>query len=69
MACICLAALAVLLSGCSARQLIVQAVANQLAAQGQASEDDLQLAREASAFYLKLSESLLLDAPGNLKLA
>jgi predicted anti-sigma-YlaC factor YlaD len=68
-ACICLAALLVLVSGCSARRLIVHGVANQLAAQGQATEDDLQLAREASAFYLKLSESLLLDVPGNLKLA
>ena len=32
-------------------------------------EDDLQLAREASAFYLKASESVLREAPGHLKLA
>ena len=33
------------------------------------SEDDLQLAREASAFYLKFSESILKETPGHLKLA
>ena len=64
-----LMAMLVSLCACSARQLIVQGVANELAAQGHASEDDLQLAREASAFYLKLSESLLREAPGNLKMA
>jgi len=32
-------------------------------------EDDLQLAREASAFYLKASESVLRETPGHLKLA
>jgi len=32
-------------------------------------EDDLQLAREASAFYLKFSESVLKETPGHLKLA
>ena len=64
-----LATLLLLLSACSARQLIVQGVADELAAQGQAVEDDLVLAREASAFYLKLSESLLRENPGNPKLA
>ena len=33
-------------------------VATELASQGQMAEEDLQLAREASAFYLKLSEAL-----------
>ena len=33
------------------------------------NEDDLQLAREASAFYLKFSESVLKETPGHLKLA
>lgn len=66
-----LATLALLfgLSACSPRYLIVQSVANELANQGNAVEDDLVLAREASAFYLKLSESLLAENPGNLKLA
>lgn len=62
------AAILVLLCACSPRYLIVQGVANELASQGQAAEDDLVLAREASAFYLKLSESVLRQSPGNLKL-
>jgi predicted anti-sigma-YlaC factor YlaD len=57
------------LAACSPRQMIVRSVADELASQGQAAEDDLVLAREASAFYLKLSESVLAQAPGNLKLA
>jgi TRAP transporter T-component len=65
--CVCLAVLG--LSACSARQLLVQGIAAELATQGQAPEDDLQLAREASAFYLKLSESVLREAPGHLPLA
>lgn len=61
--------LLVALGACSPRHLIIQGVANELASQGSAVEDDLVLAREASAFYLKLSESLLAENPGNLKLA
>lgn len=61
---------AVLLAGCSTLKLaVVNGVADQLAAQGAATEDDLGLAREASAFYLKLSESLLAESPGHLGLA
>lgn len=40
-----------------------------LSSQSQSPEDDLVLAREASAFYLKLSESVLREVPGNLPLA
>lgn len=61
--------LAGLLAACSPRQLLVQGVADALATQGQADEEDLALARDASPFYLKLSESLLKESPGNLKLA
>lgn len=57
------------LSACSPRQLIVQRAADELAHQSQADEEDLELAREASAFYLKLSESVLQQAPSHLKLA
>lgn len=64
-----LIAVAVLLGGCSPRHLIIQGIGNELASQGSADEDDLGLAREASAFYLKLSESILRESPGNLKLA
>jgi predicted anti-sigma-YlaC factor YlaD len=48
--------------------MIVQSIADELASQGQATEDDPVLAHEASAFYLKLSESVLSQTPGNLKL-
>jgi hypothetical protein len=38
-------------------------MADELASQGQADEDDLLLARDASPFYLKLSESMLRRTP------
>lgn len=63
------AVISVLLCACSPRYLIVQGVADELASQNQLMEDDLELAREASAFYLKFSESVLRQTPGNLKLA
>ncbi len=44
-------------------------MADGLATQGQAQEEDLQLAREASAFYLKFSESILRETPGHAGLA
>jgi hypothetical protein len=58
-----------LLGGCSPQTLLVRGVADQLAGQGSAAEEDLLLARESSAFYLKLSESVLLRTPGHLRLA
>lgn len=57
------------LSACVPRQLLVNGAADALTAQGQAEEEDIGLAREASAFYLKLSESLLRQSPGHLALA
>ncbi|MDD2744123.1 MAG: TRAP transporter TatT component family protein [Rhodocyclaceae bacterium] len=60
---------ALFLVGCTPKQLIITSVADALATQSQSAEDDLQLAREASAFYLKLSESVLLQAPGHSALA
>lgn len=56
------------LSACSPRYFIAQEIGNELASQGKSAEDDLVLAREASAFYLKLSESILRQTPDNLKL-
>jgi predicted anti-sigma-YlaC factor YlaD len=64
-----IASMLLCLSGCSPKYLIIQGIANELASQGRAPEDDLVLAREASAFYLKLSESLLLEVPDNTKLS
>ena len=57
------------LVGCAVRPFMVDKAADALASQGQSDEDDILLAREASAFYLKLSESVLKETPGNLKLA
>ncbi len=59
----------VLLSGCAVRPFVVNQTADALSGQGMSVEDDLQLAREASAFYLKVSESVLREIPGHLKLA
>ena len=66
---LCVAALLLVLSACSARHLLIQGMAGELAAQAQAPEDDLVLAREASAFYLKLSEALLREVPDNRPLS
>jgi hypothetical protein len=56
------------LSACSPSHLVLSRVANELATQGQDQEDDLILAREASAFYLKLSESVLRQTPDHVAL-
>lgn len=61
--------LAALLSACSPRHLLVKQAADALAVQGQTAEDDLVLAREASAFYLKLSESVLRETPSHVALS
>jgi predicted anti-sigma-YlaC factor YlaD len=57
------------LCGCAVRPFVVDQTAQAISAQPMSSEDDLQLAREASAFYLKFSESVLKETPGHLKLA
>ncbi|MCX7258284.1 MAG: TRAP transporter TatT component family protein [Polaromonas sp.] len=69
LACLCAVILLMGLSACSPRHLLINSAADALASQGGAAEEDLVLAREASAFYLKLSESLLKETPGNLPLA
>ncbi len=67
--CFGLLVLLVSLCACSPRELVIQRIGDELAGQGGAPEDDLQLAHEAAAFYLKLSESILREDPGNLRLA
>ncbi len=62
---VCLSALL----ACSPRLMVVGSIADELAGQAQGSENDLDLAREASAFYLKLSESVLRQVPGHRRLA
>ena len=63
------ALLVLILSGCAPRQLIIGGIADELATQSQGAENDLELAREASAFYLKFSESMLRQNPGHQGLA
>lgn len=67
--CVTCYATLVLLSGCSASRLVVDHIADALAEQADAPEDDLLLARDAGAFYLKLSESMLRRAPEHMGLA
>jgi predicted anti-sigma-YlaC factor YlaD len=57
------------LTGCAPRQLIIGGIADELATQTQGAENDVELAREASAFYLKFSESILRQNPGHQGLA
>ncbi|MDL2337841.1 MAG: TRAP transporter TatT component family protein [Pseudomonadota bacterium] len=66
---VALSLLVALLSACSPRMLLVRNVADELASQGQGEEEDILLARDASAFYLKLSESVLRQTPDHLPLA
>ncbi|MBS1140243.1 MAG: hypothetical protein H6R13_1696 [Proteobacteria bacterium] len=56
------------LGACSPRQMIVGSLADELATQGQGSETDLELLRDAAPFHLKLSESILRQDPGHLAL-
>jgi hypothetical protein len=57
------------LSGCSPRAYLTRGIANELARYGDDQEQDLILARDASPFFLKLSEAVLNDQPGHVKLA
>jgi hypothetical protein len=57
------------LTACAPSQMLIQRAADLWTAQGQAEEEDIGLAREASAFYLKASEALLRQTPGHLRLA
>lgn len=66
---LCFMVLLATLSACAPRLLVVNAMADELAGQGQGIENDLVLVRDASPFYLKLSESLLKQTPGHTKLA
>lgn len=62
-------ALSLQLNACTPRQMIVDQLADALAAPGVSSDDDLQLLRDAAPFHLKLSEAVLAENPGHLKLA
>lgn len=58
-----------LLGACSPHHLVMERLADELADQAQSPEDDLELARDASAFYLKFSESVLRPQPAHTGLA
>ena len=64
-----LLALALLLGACAPSTLLLNGAADRLAAQGTGDEEDPGLARDAAAFSLKLSESVLQQTPGHLRLA
>ncbi len=49
--------------------MLLGGIADSLAAQARTTEDDLDLAREASAYHLKLSEAILRERPDHLGLA
>ena len=55
------------LSGCAINSLLVDGVASTLTSD-EDQEQDLQLARDASPFYLKFTEGLLKNSPKNAKL-
>lgn len=57
------------LSGCALQQVALQRVADQMAVQDGGTENDPELARDAAAFYLKFSESLLRQTPDHAGLA
>ena len=57
------------LSGCSTSRLLARAVADQLAAEADDKEEDLELARDVAPFFLKFSESVLAQTPDHVALA
>lgn len=61
--------LALSLGGCAIKPYVIDQTAAALSDQAHVPEEDVLLAREASAFYLKFSESVLLQKPDHLKLA
>ena len=63
-----LAAVLFALPACSVRQHLLQQAADEIAQQS-VEEEDIGLAREASAFYLKVAEGLLRSLPQHVGLA
>lgn len=57
------------LTACAIKPYVMEQTAATLSNQANAPEDDVLLAREASAFYLKFSESLLREMPQHQQLA
>jgi predicted anti-sigma-YlaC factor YlaD len=58
-----------LLSACSVQHLLLRNAGDILSKETSASDEDLELLMHASAYHLKLSESLLQEIPNHAKLA
>jgi hypothetical protein len=58
-----------LLTGCSVQHQLLNRAGDLLSAENNSTDDDLELLMHASAYQLKLSESLLQEIPDHLKLA
>lgn len=59
----------ILFSGCSVQHHLLQNAADLLSKETSAAEDDLELIKYASAYHLKVSESVLSEVPGHVKLS
>ena len=57
------------LNGCSVQQQLLNRAGDLLSAETSSTDDDLELLMHASAYQLKLSESLLQEIPDHIKLA
>ena len=57
------------LSGCSVQHQLLNRAGDLLSAETNSTDDDLELLMHASAYQLKLSESLLQEIPDHIKLA
>lgn len=57
------------LHGCSVQTLLLQNAGNLLSKETTSGDDDIELLRHASAYHLKLSESLLVEIPDHTQLA
>ena len=57
------------LSGCSVQHQLLNRAGDLLSAETSSTDDDLELLMHASAYQLKLSESLLQEIPDHIKLA
>ena len=58
-----------LLTGCSVQHQLLNRAGDLLSAETSSTDDDLELLMHASAYQLKLSESVLQEIPDHLKLA
>jgi len=58
-----------LLSACSVQQQLLRNVGDALSKETSSTDDDLELLMHASAYHLKISESLLDEVPDHVKLA